>query len=182
MRSWLALGALWSAVPARAAAPAAAAAPAGAGDPVMTVLADRRTVQGVVEIAVDLPTARALVQDPHRTSAAGDPTVSVEDLGPDGACRRVRWTVPHPIKTVSYVGRMCDTAQGAEISLVESDDLDEYASTWAVEALGPDLVRLTCAVRSTPSFPLPASIVRGQIQQELGETLQHIKQALERRR
>lgn len=156
---------------------------AAAQEPEMTVLDDRRTVQGAVEVQVDAAQARALVQDPHQTArASGDGDVRLEDVGEDGDCRLIRWTVPHPIKTVSYVGRFCETRVGVEIDLVESDDMAFYKSTWTVEPLSEDRVRLTCRVRSEPSFPLPMSVVRGQIKKELGKSLASIKRSLEGRR
>lgn len=156
---------------------------AAAQEPEMRVLADGRTVQGTVEVTVDVATARALVQDPHQTArASGDEDLQLEILGPDGDCRLVRWTVPHPIKTVTYVARMCSTTQGARISLVESPDLADYASTWSVVPIDEARVQLRCEVRSEPSFPLPASIVRGQMKKELGKSLASIKRSLERHR
>lgn len=153
---------------------------ANAQEPEVSVLADKKTVRAAVEIAVDPATATALIRD-HRKKAvaSGQADMTIEDVRTEGACQVMKWTVPHPIKTVSYTARSCDTAGGTSVNLVESDDFDDFVSDWTVEPAGAGRSRLVVSLRSIPSFPIPGAIARAQTKAALARSLSNIKATLE---
>lgn len=158
----------------------ALAVSAHAQEPRVSVLDDRETVRATVEIDVDPATATALIRD-HRKKAiaSGKPDMTIEAVRTDGACQVMRWTVPHPVKTVRYVARSCEVDGGTSVHLVESDDFDDYASEWRVEPAGEGRSRLIVHMRSIPSFPIPGAVVRAQVKAALSRSLSNIKASLE---
>lgn len=153
---------------------------AHAQEPQVSVLSDKETVRATVEIAVDAETATALIRD-HRKKAiaSGKVDMTIEDVRKDGACEVMKWTVPHPVKTVSYTARSCQTASGTTVDLVESDDFDAFSSDWRVEPAGEGRARLVVLLRSIPSFPVPLAIARAQTKAALARSLTNIKANLE---
>lgn len=153
---------------------------AHAQEPQVSVLDDKKTVRAAVEIDVDAATATALIQD-HRKKAvaSGKEDMTIEDVRQDGACQVMKWTIPHPVKTVSYVARSCEVEGGTSVNLVESDDFDDYAADWRVESAGEGRARLIVHLRSIPSFPIPGAVVRSQVKAALTRSLTNIKANLE---
>jgi hypothetical protein len=153
---------------------------AHAQEPQVSVLADKETVRATVEIEVDAATTAALIRD-HRNKAiaSGQTDMTIEDVRQDGACEVKKWTVPHPVKTVSYTARSCQTDAGTIVKLVESDDFDAFTSDWRVEPAGEGRSRLVVLLRSIPSFPIPGAIARAQTKAALARSLTNIKANLE---
>lgn len=148
-------------------------------EPAVRVLEDGQTVEGTVQVALPPDQARAVLLDPWRTAQAAGSELTVEALGPAGACADYRWTVPNAIKTVSYSGRLCPTETGMVCTLLESDDMRSYRGEWWVEPQGEGSL-LRYQVLSLPSFALPRPILRAVLKQEVRDMLEHMQRSLGR--
>lgn len=121
--------------------------------PVVAVLDDRETVRAAIEIDVDVDVAiaTALVKNHDgKAVASGTLDMRIEPVRHEGSREVLKWTIPHPLKTVIYTARSCEFERGILVHLIESDDFAQYDSEWRVEPAGEGRSRLT--------EPLPQSM------------------------
>ena len=148
--------------------------------PVVAVLDDRETVRAAIEIDVDAAIATALIKNhDEKAFASGKLDMRIEPVRQEGGCEVLKWTIPHPLKTVSYTARSCESKGGILVRLVESDDFAQYDSEWRVEPAGEGRSRLIVHLRSIPAFPIPGVVVRAQVKASLTRSLSNIKASLE---
>jgi hypothetical protein len=129
---------------------------------------DDGAVRGSVEVGADALTLGAVLRDPEAWYAIvrpGDTVIVQPD--PDPACRRVEVSTPHPILPTTYVARDCWTEDGVTSELIDSAQLAELESTWAVEPHGDHaMVTFRLYVRLEGAIPrvlVRASTKRGVV-------------------
>ena len=159
---------------------ALAAEPVGT-DPSVALLDDGETVLGSVAVRAARDDVLALVRNPQLTREAAHADLTVEALGPNGDCQVYAWNIHTLLMTVSYVGRMCDTPDGAAVTLVQSDDFVSFSSSWEIGELEDGRVSLSYRTRSVTSLPVPAAIAHRRTQAEVEDSLTHMRRWLEAR-
>lgn len=130
------------------------------------------TVEGSVSVGLAPADLRARLRDPTFVRDVNDGGVSVKVETDDGSCLVAAFTAPNLILTVHYRVRQCGTADGWGMSLVDSEELAEYSSTWTITPEG-DGSLLTYRIHLAPKVPLPDTIVSRSLQHNVLGLLEH---------
>lgn len=148
-------------------------------EPAVSVRQDG-SVHGTVTIQADASAVRAVMSDPVLVaSIEGGTKVSAKK---DGDCQLVSYTIPHPLMEVSYTARGCSAGDGMVYTLVESEDLKRFTSSWMVSAAGEGQTTLEYTVLTVPSFPMPQRIISYQATAGVERFLARVAQHIEARR
>tara|TARA_B100000925_G_C21751655_1_gene363745 strand:+ start:121 stop:603 length:483 start_codon:yes stop_codon:yes gene_type:complete len=104
----------------------------------------------------------ALLNDPQKMSKIdGELEVSILQIFDN--CKDVQYTIPNFFMNITYTARACLDQNRIELTLLESDDLSEFASYWDIQPIETGS-EITYSIRSIPKFPLPLFIIRQQTQ------------------
>lgn len=127
------------------------------------------TVQ--VFASADMGIVRRLLNDPRARGALQPSVQSVEVLGKEGACTRLRTTVEGLTTPLVYESTSCPTATGWRDTMTQSTDLNAYESSWTLTAV-PGGTQVAYRCRVDVDLPIPSFMVRnGQVKSMVGTLL-----------
>ncbi len=132
-----------------------------AAEPTITVNSDH-TVVGEILVGISLEEAEAIIADPVKMASI-DGTTNVTQDGTEGDCKRLNYSIPNPVASISYRAKACPRGSGWIYTLISSDDLSEYHSSWSATREGTQ-TRIRYEIRTIPSIPVPQFIVNRQSQ------------------
>ena len=104
----------------------------------------------------------ALLNDPQQMSQI-DGVLKVEVLKVHKNCKDIKYTIPHFLLELEYIAQACLQDNRIELTLLESEDLSSFTSSWLIEPTEQGSL-ITYSIRSIPTFPLPLFIIRSQTQ------------------
>lgn len=130
-----------------------------AAEPTISVTSNN-TIVGEVLVDVPLDEAEAMIADPVRMAQI-DGTAQVTQEGSEGTCKRLLYRIPNAVASVSYRAKACPDQGGWIYTLISSDDLSEYHSSWSAIREG-DRTRIRYEIRTIPSIPVPQFVVNRQ--------------------
>ena len=123
---------------------------------------DDGTVLAKVQTHYEPKRIIALLNDPQKMSEI-DGELRVSILQTFDNCKDIQYTIPHFLMDITYTARACLEQNRIKLTLLESDDLEDFASYWDIQSKGSGS-EITYSIRSIPKFPLPLFIIRQQTQ------------------
>ncbi|MFT5680649.1 MAG: hypothetical protein ACI8RZ_001555 [Myxococcota bacterium] len=130
-----------------------------AATPTITVTGNN-TIVGEILVAASLADAEAIIADPVKMATI-DGTTNVTQDGMEGSCKRLNFVIPNVVASISYRAKACPQGAGWIYTLISSDDLTEYHSSWSATQEG-EQTRIRYEIRTIPSIPVPQFIVTRQ--------------------
>jgi hypothetical protein len=147
-----------------------------AAEPTITVTGNN-TIVGEILVESSLAEAEAIIADPVKMATI-DGTTTVTQEGTEGNCKRLIYIIPNPVASISYRAKACPHGSGWVYTLISSDDLSEYHSSWSATAEGGQ-TRIHYEIRTIPSIPVPQFIVNRQSQSAVKGFLTRLSDYLE---
>lgn len=137
----------------------------------VTVTREGAHVVGIVELEAPADAVRALVRDPLAVARASGQRMDYTSLGPDGDCVRYRLSMPTLLGAIGGLVRVCDTAAGSAVTMLESEDFATYRYEWRVESLADGRSRLTYDSQIELDSFVPDAIERASLVSAMRRTM-----------
>lgn len=131
-----------------------------AKNPTLVVTREGNHFEASVDVSAPLQPVVALVRDTPGAARAAGRKIDYEPLPePEASCARYRMQMPSMLGKIGAVIRACDIERGTSVTMVESDDFEQYTFTYTVEPLGEGQLRIRYTLDLVSASFVPQGIV-----------------------